>query len=267
MISYAQNFEDVILARIFKGQTSGFYIDVGVWQATEHSVTRHFYDLGWSGVNIEALPGNFEAIRAARPRDININAAASAHPGPLVFHEVRQTGLSTSREDYAAMHARAGFDVQDVEVQTVALNAVCKKHAQGRVIDFLKIDVEGAEADVVASADWKLYRPRIVLIEATVPLSPEVSYMDWEPTVLGAGYEFCYFDGLNRWYAREEEPELRAAFHSPPNPFDAYRLAQVVDLERDLSAARRELQGLRAESASLKASLRSAARNLLRKWR
>jgi len=267
MISYAQNFEDVILARAFKEQPSGFYIDVGVWQATEHSVTRHFYDLGWSGVNIEPLPGNFEAIRAARPRDININAAASAHPGPLVFHEVRQTGLSTSRKDYAAMHASAGFDVRDVEVQCISLKTVCDQHAQGRVIDFLKIDVEGAEADVVASADWKLYRPRIVVIEATVPLSPEVSYLDWEPTVLGAGYVFCYFDGLNRWFAREEEPELRAAFHSPPNPFDGYRLAQVVDLERDLSVARRELQKLKAESESFKASLRSTVRNLVRKWR
>lgn len=267
MISYAQNFEDVILARVFKGQTSGFYIDVGVWQPTVDSVSRHFYDLGWSGVNIEALPSNFAIIQAARPRDININAAASTDPGPLVFHEVRQTGLSTSRRDYATMHASAGFDVCDVEVKTVTLKAVCDQHAQGRVIDFLKIDVEGAEADVVASADWKLYRPRVVLIEATVPLSPEVSHLDWEPMVLGAGYVFCYFDGLNRWYAREEEPALRAAFHSPPNPFDGYRLAQVVDLERELAAARAELQRLKAESESLKSSLHSTARNLLRRLR
>ena len=260
MISYAQNFEDVILARVFKGQPLGFYIDVGVWQPTLHSVTRHFYDLGWSGVNIEALPSNLEAIRAARPRDININAAASTHPGPLVFHEVRQTGLSTSRLDYATMHATAGFDVRDVEVQTVTLKAVCDEYAQGRVIDFLKIDVEGAEADVVASADWERYRPRIVLIEATVPLSPEVSYLDWEAAVLGAGYLFCYFDGLNRWYARAEEPALCGAFHSPPNPFDGYRLAEIVDLER-------ELKKLKTESESLKASLHSTARNLIRKLR
>lgn len=267
MISYAQNFEDVILARVFKGQASGFYIDVGVWQPTEHSVTRHFYDLGWTGVNIEALPSNLDAIRAERPRDININAAASTHPGPLVFHEVRQTGLSTSRQDYATMHATAGFDVHDVEVQTVTLKAVCDQHVQGRVIDFLKIDVEGAEADVVASADWKRYRPRIVLIEATVPLSPEVSYLDWEPSLLGAGYLFCYFDGLNRWYARAEEPALCGAFHSPPNPFDGYRLAEVVDLQRELSDARLELKKLKTESESLKASLHSTARNLMRKLR
>ena len=163
------------------------------------------------------------------------------------------------------MHATAGFDVRDVEVQTETLKAVCDKHAQGRVIDFLKIDVEGAEADVVASADWSRYRPRIVLIEATVPLSPEVSYLDWEPTLLGAGYMFCYFDGLNRWYVREEEPALREAFHSPPNPFDGYRLAEVVDLERKLSDASLQLKTLKEESESLKASLQSTARNLMRK--
>jgi FkbM family methyltransferase len=267
MISYAQNFEDVMLARAFKGQKAGFYIDVGVWQPTQHSVTRHFYDLGWSGINVEPLPANFEAIQQARPRDININAAISTQPGPLVFHAIRQTGLSTSRPDYAAMHARAGFDVAEVKVPTLTLKELCEHHAAGRTIDFLKIDVEGAEADVVASADWAAHRPRILLIEATVPLSPEVSYLEWEPAVLGAGYLFGYFDGLNRWYVRSDEPDLLRAFGAPPNPFDEYRLAQVVELERELAGAQRELQRLMAESGSVRASLRNAARSLARRLR
>lgn len=241
MISYAQNFEDVILARVFKGRTEGFYIDVGVWHPTLDSVTKYFYDMGWSGINIEALPENFEIIRQARPRDININAAASAQSGPLRFHEVKETGLSTSRGDYATMHETAGFAVQGIEVPTVSLKSVCDQYVQGKTIDFLKIDVEGAEADVVDSADWRTYRPILVVIEATVPNSPELAFADWEPKILAAGYLFCYFDGLNRWYLRNEDAALKSAFYAPPNPFDHYILATTSELEKRALEAERRL--------------------------
>ena len=265
MISYAQNFEDVILARVFKGQSHGFYVDVGVWHPTLDSVTKHFYDLGWSGINIEALPRPFELIRQARPRDINVNAAASTQPGPLTFHEFDGTGLSTSRTDYAAQHESAGHVVKELQVNTVSLKAVCDEHVNGKVIDFMKIDVEGAEADVVESADWRAYRPRVLIIEATVPNSPVEAFADWEPKVLAARYVFCYFDGLNRWYVRAEDLQLKPAFYAPPNPFDHYSLARVVELEREVSALKLDVQKLRNASESFRGSVGAAVRSLKRR--
>lgn len=265
MISYAQCFEDVILARVFKGKQAGFYIDVGVWHPSLDSVTKYFYDLGWSGVNIEALPRQFELIKDARPRDTNINAAASTQPGPLVFHEFQGTGLSTSRTDYAAEHAKAGHAVESLEVSTVTLKSVCDEHVRDKVIDFMKIDVEGAEADVVNSADWVTYRPRVLLIEATVPSSPEESFADWEPKVLDSNYVFCYFDGLNRWYVRSEDIELKSAFYAPPNPFDNYVLARVVELERKVSGLKRETQQLRSASSTVRGALGAVARSVMRR--
>ena len=89
MISYAQNFEDVILARLFEGVRDGFYVDIGAAHPTELSVTRHFYDLGWSGINVEPIASHHALFERDRPRDVNVNAAAGAAPGEATFYEVR----------------------------------------------------------------------------------------------------------------------------------------------------------------------------------
>ncbi len=242
MISYAQNFEDVILARAFREQASGFYIDIGVWEPTKDSVTKHFYDRGWSGVNVEPVPRQFEVIAADRIRDININAAVSTVAGPLTLSHVKGTGLSTSRKDYAERHSSSGLEIEEIRVQTISLRDLCAQHAGHRPIDFLKIDVEGAEADVVRSGDWNLYRPRIVVIEATEPRLPIASHAEWEPLMLGAGYLQCYFDGLNRWYVPQEEQSLCRFFKAPPNSFDDFKLARVNTLESKIKHLQDEIR-------------------------
>lgn len=86
MISYAQNAEDVVLERAFKGRSSGLYIDVGAADPNVHSVTRHFYDKGWRGINIDPLPMWHQELEAARPRDVNLLMGISNKPGELVLH-------------------------------------------------------------------------------------------------------------------------------------------------------------------------------------
>lgn len=264
MISYAQNFEDVILARAFAGQKCGFYIDVGVWHPTNDSVTKHFYDLGWSGVNVEALPEQHQLIAQARPRDTNLHAAASSKPGSLRMHRVKDSGLSTASTDFAQRHAADGWQVETLDVPTITLADICRQHAAGKVIDFMKIDVEGAEADVIASGDWHTFRPRVLLVEATEPNAPTPAYADWEPTVLAADYAFCYFDGLNRWYVPADDATLRSAFHAPPNPFDNYVPAAVAELQAQVQQLRARLHEAqtRPGSADLASALRKAGRRL-----
>ena len=82
MISFAQNFEDVMLYRVFRGQPTGFYIDVGAADPTHRSVTRLFYDLGWRGINIEPRQMFFEELQHARPRDINLDCGAGSVARP-----------------------------------------------------------------------------------------------------------------------------------------------------------------------------------------
>ena len=80
MVSYAQNGEDVVLRRVFAGGPLGFYIDIGANYPSEGSITRHFYEHGWSGINIEPVAGAYRELQAARPRDINLNVGILTPP-------------------------------------------------------------------------------------------------------------------------------------------------------------------------------------------
>ena len=124
MISYAQNFEDLYLHRAFKDHSSGFYIDVGAWDPVRDSVTKHFYDAGWHGINIEPEPRAFGLFPILRPRDINLNVALGNAVGRAKFYRVADTGLSTIRPDLAEEHRRSGRAVEEIEVPMTTLSEV-----------------------------------------------------------------------------------------------------------------------------------------------
>src|SRR5262245_27094161 len=146
MISYAQNFEDVILARVFKDRCPGFYVDVGAGDPVHLSVTKWLYDLGWNGINIEPNRALFQELIAQRLRDINLPIAAGAARGKLTFYEAEVGELSS-------FNAAACKGVSKVKskriVQVHPLDDILHKYVPEREIDFLKIDVEGWEQEVL----------------------------------------------------------------------------------------------------------------------
>ena len=220
-ISHAQNFEDLVLWRALKGVNSGFYIDVGAADPEEISVTKAFYDQGWSGINIEPTPIYFERLVQARPRDLNLNVAAGAAPGLMVLNQISGTGLSTSDGEVARRHAEAGWQSLERTVPTLTLNSICE--SQGITeIHFLKVDVEGAEADVLRGMDFSRFRPWIVVAEATEPLSSARVDEAYEELMLSHGYQRAYFDGLNVFYVADEHADLIGALATPPSVFDDY---------------------------------------------
>jgi FkbM family methyltransferase len=234
-VSYAQNAEDVPLWRVFGGQPDGFYVDVGA-SGPDLSVTTAFYRRGWCGLNLEPAPHLFAELQTARPRDINIQMAASDTAGTAtLFTDAGQHlgGLSTLSPMHAdAARETTSFAGEPVTVPTATLAEMCERHV-GRPIDFLKIDVEGHERAVIAGADWTRWRPRVVLVEATEPMSPTPSHQEWESQLLEAGYLFALFDGLNRFYVRDEDRQLIGRLNYPPCVFDDYVPARhQSELER-----------------------------------
>lgn len=211
---YAQRGEDRTLARLLGGRRRGFYVDVGAWDPVQDSVTKHFYDRGWRGINVEPHPFFYDALRAARPRDVNLRLALSDEPGELEFHLVGDTGLSTFAPAFAAAGAvwaaehcnlATGAEATRVEVSTLA--EVCRRHVPARTeIDFLKVDVEGWEEHVLRGGDWSVYRPRILCIEAVEPLGEIPAWEPWDGFVRAQDYDWVEFDGLNRWYRRRGAP-------------------------------------------------------------
>ena len=225
MISYAQNAEDVVLARLFTGR-SGRYVDVGAGHPVEDSVTKHFYDLGWRGINIEPTPALADQLRRERPEDVTLEAAAGEREGRVTLHVMPNWGRSTVDDELAGAYREAeDWQTSDVEVEMTTLAAVLDAHPGP--VDFLKVDVEGAELAVVRGADWKRHQPRVVLVEATAPGEPVQTHGEWEPILLAAGYQCALFDGLNRFYAKADDGEALAALTAPANVFDEYERADV----------------------------------------
>jgi len=248
LVSSAQNQEDIMLWRALRLVTDGFYIDVGAADPDFLSVTRLFYEQGWHGINLEPDSAYFAALTRARPRDINLNLGAGREAAERVFYEVADTGLSTLDADIAARHKAEGRPVTERRIETLSLADICRRHRPEGPIHFLKIDVEGAEGEVLAGADFQAFRPWIVLVEATLPLSPTPSYAVWEPLLTTQGYGFVWFDGLNRFYVAEEKmAELGRHFQLPPNVFDGFET--LPDLNRRAERAEASLAAERADSA------------------
>ena len=266
-VSYAQNFEDVMLRRALRDVERGFYIDVGAAHPDTESVTRAFYDLGWHGINVEPTAEDFRRLLAARPRDVNLRLALGEAPGPATLFAVPGTGLSTLRPEAARACAQLGMEVRETAVTVETLAELCRRHAPP-VIHFLKVDVEGAEREVLAGADFGAHRPWIVLVETTRPMSTEEVHAEWEPLLLEAGYRFAWFDGLNRFYVAAERHDVLAPhFRAPPNVFDDFVRVGDSDWARRIHEAEgraAELRGHLAASEAEAGALRERVANVER---
>jgi FkbM family methyltransferase len=191
---------------------------------TSSSTTKHFYDRGWSGVNIEPGP-TYAQLLQERPRDVNLNVAAADHDGEIDFFEhPEDPGTSTTRVE---LHPNLQTRLTERRNRTVpcrTLKTLLSEHAAEQPIDFMSVDVEGGETAVIRGNDWTRFRPTIVLLEAVEPYSNTPSHQGWEPLMLQAGYLFAYFDGLNRFYVAQERRAVLEHFRVPVNVLDGFTL-------------------------------------------
>lgn len=167
--SWSQEGEDRILNRIFEQQEFGFYIDIGAHHPRRFSNTYLLYRRGWRGINIDAMPGSMRAFNKIRPRDINLEIAIADRQTELdyyIFNEPALNGFSRdlSQERHAAA---SGYVIEDViKVEVLQLHEVLHQHLPAcQSIDFMSVDVEGLDFQVLKSNDWNRYRPTYVLVE------------------------------------------------------------------------------------------------------
>jgi FkbM family methyltransferase len=257
-VSYAQNFEDVMLWRALKHVDQGFYIDVGANDPDIESVTKAFYERGWRGINIEPIPQWFERLQKERARDINLQLAAGGEPGEITLFEIPDTGLSTAERAFVERHkSERGYQSHELKVQVETLTNLCERYHTAP-IHFLKIDVEGMEKAVLEGLDLQKIRPWIILVESTLPNSQEERHAEWEPLLLNAGYQHSYFDGLNRFYVANEHSELLDAFKAPPNVFDDFLLSRQHEAAIRANIAESKAQEAEARAAQVGAKAQEA---------
>lgn len=245
-VSYGQNREDVVLRRALRTVAEGSYVDVGANDPRLYSLSRGFYDQGWSGITVEPVPHFAQAHRRERPRDTLVEAAVTDRAVDTVtLHVIGETGLSTLIDDVSERHRRDGWENQDVTVPALSLDKILEDAGwAGREIHFVSVDVEGAEPEVLRSFDLARWRPWILVVESTAPRSTEQTHHAWEPAVLAAGWVPCLFDGLSRYYASPDHPELVEPLSYPACPLDEFdtdsdraRRDTIEQQQRDLESA------------------------------
>jgi FkbM family methyltransferase len=189
--AYSQEGEDLILARFFGYQAKGFYVDVGAHHPLRFSNTQIFYDRGWSGINIDAMPGSMASFRTHRPRDVNIEAGVGQERGALKFYVFNEPALNTFDAKVAEQHRGGPYELkEEVDVQVLPLRDMLAEHVPaGREIDFLTVDVEGRDLQVLQSNEWGRFRPRVILAES---LNSRLQGIDSDPVasfLQTVGYE------------------------------------------------------------------------------
>ena len=249
---YTRNLEDVMIRRALQAVPRGCFVDVGSYHPVRDSNTYALYEIGWRGIAIDAQANFADDWRRIRPEDVFLNSAVGKTEGAIELHQLPEwTQNSTVRSDIAERYRALNEKVESRSVPLTTLNSILEVHLKGRDIHLLSVDVEGFEADVLAGLDLVRYRPWLMILEATIPGTPTPAHATWEGTVLGAGYEFVYFDGVNRFYVAQEHAELKKHFVLPPNVWDDFVSARQVLLERELAEVTDQLNVLRRTSGGL----------------
>jgi FkbM family methyltransferase len=265
-ISYAQNYEDVRLWRAFNDVVAGRYLDIGTQDPVRDSVSLAFYERGWRGVHVEPTPTYASAMRAARPDETVIEAAVTTMPGPMRLYEIPTTGLSTGISDIAQRHVGVGWSCKEITVATVTLSGLFD-HMGPELIHWLKIDVEGMEADVLASWGDHPARPAALVIEATAPTTQDPTHEQWLGLVLARGYVEVLFDGLSRYFIHESHADRGNALALSPNVFDGFQVTQshftagmlAAEHEASVAAVRQQaLADVSVEMATMAEKLEDA---------
>lgn len=166
-LCYSQNGEDLILNRFLDNKKEGFFVDVGAHHPIRFSNTFLFYKKGWSGINIDAMPGSMAAFNKIRPKDINVEKGIALKNDKLTFYQFNESALNTFSKEEAFSKNKDGYKIIKrnlIEVDTLE-NILDKYMPINTKIDFLNIDAEGKDEEVLISNNWVKYKPSYILVE------------------------------------------------------------------------------------------------------
>ncbi|MBX9852295.1 MAG: FkbM family methyltransferase [Cytophagaceae bacterium] len=167
-VAYSQEGEDLLLQKLFGQKKDGYFVDVGAHHPKLYSNTYFFYKKGWRGINIDPLPGIMEEFKILRPGDINLEIGISDQPGKLIYHMFDEPALNTFSKEVADMRVnkKHGKLLSTKEIEVKRLDEVLMKNfPENKIIDFLSIDVEGLDLQVLLSNNWEKYRPKVIIAE------------------------------------------------------------------------------------------------------
>lgn len=168
--SFSQEGEDLVLFRLFEGIRSGVYVDVGAHHPFRFSNTYGFYRRGWCGVNIDAMPGSMGGFLKHRSRDVNVEMGVASNYSVMEYFSFQEPALNTFDKKLALERQASGCALKDtIRVECRPLGEILDRSLPligATCIDFMSVDVEGFDLQVLKSNEWGRFRPKAIVVEA-----------------------------------------------------------------------------------------------------
>ena len=164
--SFSQEGEDKILDRLFPDKNQGFYVDIGAHHPFRFSNTQLFYLKGWRGINVDATNGSMQLFKDLRPEDINIECCITSDAREVQLDVYNEPALNSIISERRTEMPNQFYVTEQVTMESRRLEDILDEHLPSGVeIDFMNIDVEGADLEVMHSSNWTKYRPRVLVVE------------------------------------------------------------------------------------------------------
>ena len=268
IISHAQNFEDVLLWRALGDVDQGRYLDIGAQDPVHDSVSLVFYEAGWRGTHVEPTPTYAAKLREAPSRRDRYRGGRQPIVGYFGVPRIPGHRPVDGQGPDCANACDKGFQGRKILVPTVRLDQLLEQTGE---VQWMKVDVEGMEADVLASWGDNPARPWVIVIEATVPNSQILTDHEWRDLLIERGYCHVHFDGLSRYFVHESHAELKSRLAAPANVFDQFvvgrRHFSASMVHADLEKAEQRVRDQAAEVVRLNEELLATTHRLQREQR
>jgi len=166
--SYSSFGEDRLILKFLSKQPTGFYVDVGAHAPKDYSNTYALYQRGWRGIAIDPDPDAITAFAKERPEDVALQVAIGTKPGKVTLHLFNDRSMNTVDE---ALYEKTLKNPRkrhqgDIVVERRTLADILTHHVPAnRSVDFMNVDCEGADLDVLRSNDWARFHPKLIAVE------------------------------------------------------------------------------------------------------
>jgi FkbM family methyltransferase len=203
---YAQYGEDIILARIFGDLAKGVAVEAGAFDGKAGSNSAHFDDIGWQCILVEPNPSLATRIRQTRPNALLYECAVGAREGEVTLHVPLGAETLASVSDgsiQADRMARSTAEIASITVRETTLDTILSDSGIER-LDFITIDVEGHELEVLKGFSLDRWKPRILIIEDNSSGTNDevLNYLQQR------NYVRIRNTGCNDWYCRQDDAAL-----------------------------------------------------------
>lgn len=166
-VSYSSFGEEILVNRIFKNKKDGFFVDVGAFNPVVGSLTKTLYDKGWKGINLDFSETNINLFKIFRKRDISVQTGVSdKNIVKKSFTFDPSSGTNTLNEKYAQGWAKKfykNYEIKNVKCKT--LNSILEENNIIKNFDYLNIDVEAHDYEVLRGIDLNLFKPKLITCE------------------------------------------------------------------------------------------------------